>query len=124
MKSRQGFVSNSSTTSFSVFGVIIPNEEEFLNNLLGPKKEEEERERADLYEEQVKEKYGSLIDIVHWQGGSDAYENCYIGKNLKGWPKGMKAEDKIQVLSEITKKINEMYPGVELDFFSDGGYDG
>jgi len=124
MKSRQGFVSNSSTTSFSVFGVFIPSEDEFLDNLLGPKKEDEERERADYYEEKAKEKYGSLIDIVHWQGGSDADENCYIGKNLKSWPEGMKAEDKIQVLSEIIKKLKEIYPNSDPKFFSDGGYDG
>ena len=35
MKTRNGFVSNSSTTSFFCFGIPIENEEEMMNKLLG-----------------------------------------------------------------------------------------
>jgi len=152
MKSRQGFVSNSSTTSFSVFGVYIKNEENFLNTLLGPKKvtqtpgctheldreavkfcpncgapawiiDEEDWERADEYTKEIKEKYGNLIDIVHWQGGSDSEEGYYLGKSLRYWSQPISAAEKIKVLKEVLKKLKEIYPDEEPQFFSDGGDD-
>lgn len=123
MKIRNGFVSNSSTSSFSVFGVFIRDEENFLNTLLGPKKatktpgcnheidreavkfcpvcgndawvvDEENRKRADRYEKEVKEKCGSFMDIVHWQGGDSADEGCYLGKSLKYWDDKIPAAEK------------------------------
>jgi hypothetical protein len=73
MKTRQGFVSNSSTTSFCIYGICVSSSEikEFL------KLEDEERDLYGALEEAMKEKKVSLYFQANYDG--DEY---YIGQEF------------------------------------------
>ena len=150
MKIRHGFVSNSSSTSFGVYGLYIGDEEKFINKLVGEPKttkspgcshefdretikfcpecgekawyiETEERDVEAIIEKYLKENKIDL-SLEQWDSGDSVPSGFYIGINLKQIAHD--ATDKITILQEADKKLREIFPDKNPQFYIDGGYDG
>jgi len=149
MKTRQGFVSNSSTTSFSVYGIYVEDSDALMDKLMGEKKvtktkgckHEFDREKSkfcpecgqpawniteeerDPYEDLPKclEQFG--LDATMWGGGENASEGIYVGKDLRGGTFN-KSKNKLEILKTIEVKLKELFPNQEPRFYSDGSYEG
>ena len=151
MKIRSGFVSNSSTSSFCVFGILLKSPNKFLNSILGEPKttktpgckhemdrenvkfcpecgkkawnvEVEDRDGISEYEKEIMEKTG--LEVIEWYGGEGNEEGTYLGKSLESWEKGLTAERKLEILKETREKIAKLFPTEEPDFYSDAAYNG
>ncbi len=146
MKERHGFVSNSSSTSFCIYGVYVDDATELLNQLVGefvPKKIRgckhpiaietvkfcpecgkpswivEEDNRDITYDLEAKlEEMG--FDVCDWCGGEHSNEGMYFGKSLKGNINN--AKDPLEILRNIDSKLRKTFPKAEIKFYSDGGY--
>ena len=146
MKIRNGFVSNSSSTSFCVYGIYVNNEKELLNQLAGgfvPKKvrgcnhpiaietvkfcpecgkpswiiEEDDRDITGDLEAKLEE---MGFDVCQWGGGDNSNEGMYFGKSLKGHINQEK--DPLEILKNIDSKLRETFPKAEIKFYCDGSY--
>lgn len=151
MKIRNGFVSNSSTSSFCVFGIYIKDSDKFLNTILGEPKttktpgckhemdrekvkfcpdcgakawniEVEERDGIEEYEEEILKKTG--LEVILWPGDEGYEEGTYLGKSLESWDKGLTASRKLEILQETREKIAKLFPKEEPDFYSGDAYNG
>ena len=111
MKIRNGFVSNSSTSSFLIFGASF-DESEFteIAKKLGI-------EDAGNYEigESVAEKLG-----LEYHSGQEGYNN-YIGKT---WDSIKDDETGKQFKDSITEKIQSVIPNKECGSYSEAWYNG
>jgi hypothetical protein len=129
MKIRQGFVSNSSTSSFCIFGVSVDNCVEDLEKLFGSlpspyseqleemkaeaEEEEEELETYDLrelYNEYLKEKYGLEVTSA----GYDS-DGAYIGIDCDGMDLETftkKCGPVAEIITELTGKKSKIQMGV------------
>lgn len=143
MKTRNGFVSNSSSTSFCVYGVYVDGGTKLLDQLAGkfvPKKKEgcehkfnrdsfkfcpecgsqawhvetDNRDISYLLECKLQE---MGFDVVHWVGGENSNEGMYFGKDLKS-----DGAVSLDVLKKTEIKIKETFPDEKIRFYSDGGY--
>ena len=153
MKTRQGFVSNSSSTSFSVFGIHASSKEidSLLDSVLGPVKTTRDpgcecninrdeskfcpecgkqtwitttEERDDLCEYAREIETKLGLEVISWNGGENCGEGTYIGKNLRYWSKELPAIEKIEILGNVNNRLVELFPDKKANFFSDGTYDG
>jgi len=153
MKTRQGFVSNSSSTSFSVFGIMLKGDEtdSLLDRVLGPVKTtkdpgcscdinrdevkfcpvcgkpawiETTEERDDPCEYETEIEEKLGLEVISWNGGENCGEGTYIGKNLRYWSKELPAIEKIEILGNVNNRLVELFPDKKANFFSDGTYDG
>jgi hypothetical protein len=149
MKIRNGFVSNSSSTSFSIYGVYVEDSDALMNKLMGaPKstkkpgcKHKFDRETAKFcpdcgekawnVEVEERDAYNDLpdcleklgLDVEIWNGGESCSEGSYVGKNLQD-ANFNKSKNKLEILKKVEEKLKELFPKVEPEFFSDAGYDG
>lgn len=104
MKIRSGFVSNSSSTSFALWGIEVPSD-------------------SDVYEK-IRENYKSKLQS-HTGLDDLSQDCCYIGLS----PEEMKDDETLKEFKErvIQAIVKEGCPESELKdvkFYSDGGYDG
>jgi len=153
MKTRQGFVSNSSSTSFSVFGIHASSKEidSLLDSVLGPVKTTRDpgcecninrdeskfcpecgkqtwitttEERDDLCEYAREIETKLGLEVITWNGGENCSEGTYIGKSLERWPKEISTIEKLKILTTTNDKLIKLFPDKQADFYNDGGYDG
>jgi len=151
MKIRSGFVSNSSTSSFCVFGILLKDSDKFLDSILGEPKttktpgckhemdrenvkfcpecgkkawniEVEERDSVEGYGEEILKKTG--LEVIEWSGDEEVEAGTYLGKSLGSWEKGLTASRKIEILQETREKIEKLFPKEEPDFYSGAAYNG
>ena len=145
MKIRNGFVSNSSTTSFCIYGIELDIDEEVIKALgieitpiegcshkfdrttmeycpqCGePSYEDfEVREFEDVIVEHF-EKMG--LDCEYWNGGCNVGEGWFIGKNLEDL-KLNKSKDKLGVLKKVEDILKDKFPKENPTFWSDSSTD-
>lgn len=102
MKYRQGFVSNSSTTSFAIFGIEINNDD--YNKL------------EDQYDEPVHGKYLSICN--------DEHGRMYTGLACEH----MRDDQTLAMFKlEVLEKINKYLPDVtfeQIEYYSGAYYNG
>jgi len=152
MKIRNGFVSNSSSTSFSIFGVYLKDSEALMNNLLGDRKStrtpncehEFDREKAKFCPECGKpagnicmekrdaetvlkgyfNKEKIKLDVIRWGGcGEICRGGIYIGKDLRN--KDFNASpQRLDILKEVESLLKKWFKTEDISFYSDGGYEG
>ena len=151
MKVRSGFVSNSSSTSFAIYGIYVQDEEALMNKLLGEPKETktegckhrfdrekfkfcsecgakawdievEERNSYDELEDYFSEHPELELDVVQWGGGSNCGEGTYLGKDLESKELN-ESKNKLEVLAKTEASLKKLIPNANVRFFSDGGYD-
>lgn len=106
MKTRQGFVSNSSTTSFCIYGVCI--EEDEIKKIL--KKEEDDLSAGELLEEEMENKKVSLFIQSDYDGNQ-----VYIGHSFTSIgddETGKQFKDRVK--KEVNIVFNNQIP--EKDF--------
>ncbi len=94
MKFRLGFVSNSSNTSFCIYGVYLEKEDYELEN-----------------------KAGELGLYSHW----GQYDGIYIGRE---WSSIKDNETGKQFKEPTQKLINKLIPNAKCSTHEDGWYDG
>lgn len=100
MKVRNGFVSNSSTSSFLIYGVEIGEDElkEALSSV-GKIKKDEEDEDCDLYDALDEALKGSSLEHHHPDGGE-----CYVGASWSGVGDDQTGK---QFKEQVEKELNE-----------------
>ena len=117
MKIRTGFVSNSSCSSFCIYGTIIDQDPELLFKILGKKGEfdDDKYDLDDLMEElyDATEKAG-----LEYDSGGDGSEGIYIGcswSSIKDNQTGKQFKEEVE--SKINKffKINTDVDKIEFD---------
>ncbi|MCK9596308.1 hypothetical protein M0R19_03950 [Candidatus Pacearchaeota archaeon] len=108
MKVRKGFVSNSSTTSFCIYGIYAPFDEMFLTNKEDEYDEEDEVER--IYD--ICDEHGISFERTP----NDNY--YYVGLDIRK----MKKEETLKEFQDKTQKLlKELFPN---DIFKkDENYD-
>lgn len=140
MKIRKGFVSNSSTTSFAVYGVVLDFEEavaKFLpDNVTVTKvhgcKHEFDRDHLQYcgecgkpsWEEKsikkYKDEYSAIYNALEKMGLDCEYDGeggiLYVGYNVKIKKGREKLSNKIEYMQAVDKKLREMFPYGNIDF--------
>lgn len=148
MKQRHGFVSNSSATSFGVYGIQVDSFEDALEAICGEEPEPKEvktkgcdhdfdREKCKFcpecgnsawnidIEDPWEEPQEVLNDILGEHGLEYIYAGAmpgFIGFNLQAHGKKAAAND-FQALKDTRDKIKELF-GVEAEFHAGSDYDG
>ena len=114
MRIRKGFVSNSSSTSFTVYGIKLENEKEF-----------EELTGIDLY------KFLSDSELDDFSVGPGSWnDNFYIGLILSGefehsFRSDMREDETlIQFKQRVRDLLPMTIPDDMIDIFSESYYDG
>ena len=99
MKIREGFVSNSSSTSFCIYGARFPYNKR----------------------QELEAKEGNGIELFH--GDPNYGENCYLGIDFVAMGDD---ETKNQFKARIEKALKEAFPGEDLDIgiWEESYYDG
>lgn len=146
MKIRNGFVSNSSTTSFCIYGIGIDIDEEVCKSLDieitrtegcdhtfnrktikycpycdNPAYEEVD---SDDYQDEVIEYFEKMgLDCEHWNGGCNVGEGWFIGKNLEDRELN-KSKDKLDILKNIENILKDKFPKEIPMFWCDSSTDG
>ena len=112
MKIRNGFVSNSSSSSFCIYGVCLDSSE--ITDSYEPKETEtEEDEDDEVDEESCEEVLDSLLkdtDLGYW---SDYNDNYYLGISLTEQEDDQTHKQFKNGIEEALKKI---FPDLELKF--------
>jgi hypothetical protein len=108
MKTRNGFVSNSSSTSFLIYGVHLKHEEfNSALKLMGiPEYDFEKLLYGDDYRLEIQ---------------SSEYDGIYIGVS---WDKVGDEQTGKQFKESIAKKIKSIFPNVRCDTWEKAWYDG
>ena len=147
MKIRQGFVSNSSSTSFCIYGIEI-SESDMAKLVKQPTESKKDGCEHKFKRTTVKfcpecgkpayiiikpefdvetalftwcEKNG--LYLVDWRGGESIAEGNFIGINLNDEDFNKK-NDKLEILKEVEQKLNKLFPNRNVTFMSDSGFDG
>ncbi|HUX60709.1 MAG TPA: hypothetical protein VMV32_05310 [Ignavibacteriaceae bacterium] len=148
MKIRKGFVSNSSSTSFSIYGVYVKDSGDALDRLVGKPKETKtpgckhkfDRKKVKFCSECGEKAWESHVekrdiddfedyfneagfDVRAWSGGENCNDGTYVGKDLDD-SKFNECKNKLDILREMEGKLIKIFPDREINFYSDGGYDG
>jgi hypothetical protein len=146
MKTRNGFVSNSSTTSFCVYGVHVEDGHALLNKLMGEPKETKtqgcghnfdrdkfkfcpecgekawniEVEERNLYDDLPAcfKKLNTGLDVKVWDGGENCGEGVYIGKDVKSQVLN-KSDNIPDTLKQVEIKLKELFPDKKPRFYVD-----
>jgi hypothetical protein len=119
MKIRQGFVSNSSSTSFLLYGIVVEESELFekYKSELTPE-ELEEWENGDFDEQYfVEQKIGEGYSVKH-PYESDSY---YIGKS---WDEIKNEQTRKEFTEEIENRLSKLGFNKKCDTWSEAWYDG
>jgi len=141
MKTRIGFVSNSSTTSFVIYGVQVKLTDALYEKFLGKKEEPKkevgcehkfDREKAKycptcgseswVEEEQEEYYYDDIVEFFEYKYNLDCsagveYDDggIYIGRDIEA------SDDKdlkLEKLMEVRKTLNELFPKKTVTFYS------
>lgn len=152
MKIRNGFVSNSSSTSFAIYGIYVEDSEALMNKLMGEPKETktegcehkfdrekikfcsecgadawdikvEERDGCDELEDYFSEHPELGLDVVRWNGGENCGDGTYLGKDLGG-KELHESKNKLEILAKAEESLKKLLPDADIQFYSDGGYNG
>ena len=113
MKTRTGFVSNSSTTSFTVYGVRIETSDDFkkiMSSMDIPNEHNNEETLWDLSEIlediiSIKRKEGVLKNFFVYHGDPNGETVIYIGKDPSDCPNEMTMGDFKQEVQTVLKDI-------------------
>jgi hypothetical protein len=114
MKVRTSFVSNSSSSSFCVFGVVLSKEQQEKSGVL-------RKDKWGDYHLHIEDN----VSLDYCDGLGDIYEdNMSIGIQ----PTGMKDQETVlefkQRVFEELKKLNLDIAFMDLKWITDGGYEG
>ena len=146
MKIRNGFVSNSSTSSFSLYGVQIPDNKDLYEMVFKKKpynfvkiegcSHKIDRDQFKFcpecglatwktkkrYEDNdpqlTLEEYFEKLDLRYFSYDTDDGPSEFVGINLKGNGGKREANKNPQRLVEIQQKLKEIFPKLECDFYS------
>jgi len=145
MKIRNGFVSNSSSSSFCVFGVNIGDDEKvkkFLKNVVKIDIEDQKEQGCEHDFNRDKNKFCPECGNTAWEESDyfDAYEyedeikkkvgldlipDCcddtsefFLGVDIQGLEGKGSAEDKIKKLSDAVIILKGLFPKTKPDFYS------
>jgi hypothetical protein len=105
MKIRSGFVSNSSSSSFCIFGVVISERTEEIDNILW-----EDRETESI--------------CLECNNGLDEYGDCLIvGIDPRNIDRSKTLDQIAEEVVEKLKKLDINVKSTDIDFHMDQGYD-
>lgn len=118
MKIRNGFVSNSSSTSFCLYGVKVESPFDLAKTLLKNinLSELEDYSKIDVEEELVKYFSKMKISSVIWEGGNSLSEGLYVGSGLYSINE---TKDPLDSLSKIREKLKDIFPNEQPKFYFD-----
>ena len=118
MKIRKGFVSNSSTSSFLIYGLYLEDEE--INKYFGIKSTvDRDEDDEDTYE--AVEKLAEELNMeMHYPEGYDGY---YIGRTLQECGDDQTMGDfKKKIRKEFNNKSKEKIPEDRFNYYEEAYY--
>jgi len=107
MKIRNGFVSNSSSSSFLIFGKCFEGVSDFIKNGVVLEKLDDDFDEDELYETGL---YETMEQIIGWEDGIEFHINEYDEDTIwvgNSWKNVGDNETGLEFKQKVVDKINE-----------------